>query len=90
MGAPVLGSNMIPLRTKLDTQTTVISHRKRKRFSSSAGLLSVFFFGVRSAIADIAGEQTLCLGKGLFTGYRRHNTGFGGKGIVFFSFTAKL
>ena len=37
----VLGSNVIPLRTKFDTQTksTVISHRKRKRFSSSAGLL---------------------------------------------------
>ena len=30
---------MIPLRTKFDTQTTVNSHRRRKRFSSSAGLL---------------------------------------------------
>ena len=37
----VLGSNMISLRTKFNTQTktTVISHRKRNRFSSSAGLL---------------------------------------------------
>ena len=35
----VLGSNMIPVRTKFDTQTTVISHRRRKQFSSSAGLL---------------------------------------------------
>ena len=35
----VLGSSMIPLRTKFDTQTTVNSHRRRKRFSSSAGLL---------------------------------------------------
>ena len=33
----VLGSNLIPLRTNFDTQTTVISHRRRKRFSSSAG-----------------------------------------------------
>ena len=30
---------MIPLRTKFDTQTTVNSHIRRKRFSSSAGLL---------------------------------------------------
>ena len=35
----VLGSNMIPVRTKFDTQTTVVSHRRRKQFSSSAGLL---------------------------------------------------
>ena len=45
----VLSSNLIPLRTKVDTQTTVISHRRRKRFSSSA----VFFLRVSSAIADI-------------------------------------
>ena len=33
-------SNMIPLRTKFNTQTTVISHeRRRKRFSSSVGHL---------------------------------------------------
>ena len=30
---------MIPLRTNFDTQLTVISHRRRKWFSSSAGLL---------------------------------------------------
>ena len=36
------------LRTKFDTQTTVISHRRRKRFSSSAGLL----FRVSSAITN--------------------------------------
>ena len=36
------------LRTKFDTETTVISHRRRKRFSSSAGLL----FRVSSAITD--------------------------------------
>ena len=47
----VLGSNMIPLRTKFDTQTTVISQRRRKRVSSSAGLL-FSLFGVSSAIAD--------------------------------------
>ena len=35
----VLGSNMIPVRTKFDAQTTVVSHRRRKQFSSSAGLL---------------------------------------------------
>ena len=35
----VLGSNMIPLITKFDTQMTVISHRRKERFSSSAGLL---------------------------------------------------
>ena len=34
-----LGSNIMPLWTKFDTQTTVISHRRRKRLSSSAGLL---------------------------------------------------
>ena len=33
----VLDSNLIPLRTNFDIQTTVISHRRRKRFSSSAG-----------------------------------------------------
>ena len=43
----VLGSNLIPLRTKLDTQTTVISHRRRKRFSSSAALLSQSEFSDR-------------------------------------------
>ena len=32
-------SSMIPLKTKFNTQTTVISHRSRKRFSSSAGHL---------------------------------------------------
>ena len=32
-------SSMIPLETKFNTQTTVISHRRRKRFSSSAGHL---------------------------------------------------
>ena len=45
----VLGSNLIPLRIKLDTQTTVISHRRRKWFFP----LLVFFLGVSSAIADI-------------------------------------
>ena len=45
----VLGSNNYDtLRTKFDTQTTLISHRRRKRLSSSAGLL----FGVSSAITD--------------------------------------
>ena len=39
-----LGSNMKGLRSKFDfkwttTQTTVVSHRRRKRFSSSAGFL---------------------------------------------------
>ena len=38
-----------PPENQFDTQTTVISHKGRKRFSSSAGLL----FGVSSAIADI-------------------------------------
>ena len=38
---------MIPLRTKFNTQTTVISHRRRKRFSSSAGLLSQSEFSDR-------------------------------------------
>ena len=33
----VLDSYLIPLRTNFDIQTTVISHRRRKRFSSSAG-----------------------------------------------------
>ena len=33
----VLDFNLIPLRTNFDTQTTVISHRRRKRFSFSAG-----------------------------------------------------
>ena len=36
------------LRTKFDTQLTLISHRRRKQLSSSAGLL----FGVSSAITD--------------------------------------
>ena len=40
--------NYDTLRTKFDTQTTVISHRRRKRFSSSAGLL----LGVSSAITN--------------------------------------
>ena len=44
----VLGSNNDTLRTKFDTQLTLISHRRRKRLSSSAGLL----FGVSSAITD--------------------------------------
>ena len=40
----VLGCNMTGLRSKFDfkwttTQTTVVSHRRRKRFSSSAGFL---------------------------------------------------
>ena len=43
----VLVFNLIPLRTKLDTQTTVISHRRRKRVSSSAGLLSQSEFSDR-------------------------------------------
>ena len=41
-------NNHDTLRTKFDTQTTVVSHRRRKRFSSSAGLL----YGVSSAITD--------------------------------------
>ena len=48
----VLGSNMVPLRTKFDTKTTVISQRRTKRVSSSAGLL-FGLFGVSSAIVDI-------------------------------------
>ena len=39
---------MIPLKTKFDTQTTVISHRRKERFSTSAGYLLR-----SSAIGDI-------------------------------------
>ena len=46
---PVLGSNLIPPRTKFDTQVTVSSHRRRKWFVP----LLVFFFRVSSAIADV-------------------------------------
>ena len=50
----VLSSNLIPLRTKLDTQTTVITHRRTKRFSSSAGFIS------RSEFSDRRHNTSFC------------------------------
>ena len=44
-------SSLIPMRTKFDTQTTIISHRRRKRFFYSAGLL--FWSTFSDRIADI-------------------------------------
>ena len=74
----VLGSNMIPLRTKFDTETTVISHRikerererVRERFSSSAGLL------LRSEFTEFRDRQ--------------HNTCVGDKSIVFLHLPRKF
>ena len=42
------------LRTKFDTQTTVISHRRRKRFSSSAGLLIRVSSAITNRTQDLA------------------------------------
>ena len=53
----VLGSNMIPVRTKFDTQTTVISHRRRKQFSSSAGLLFRSEFSDRQSNAGFGDKS---------------------------------
>ena len=76
----VLGSNMIPLRTKFDTETTVISQRikererererVRERFSSSAGLL------LRSEFTEFRDRQ--------------HNTYVGDKSIVFLHLPRKF
>ena len=47
----VLGSNMIPLRTKFDTETTVISHRIKERereWERDFLPLPAFFYGVSS------------------------------------------
>ena len=74
----VLGSNMIPLRTKFDTETTVISHRikerererVRERFSSSASLL------LPSEFTEFRDRQ--------------HNTCVGDKSIVFLHLPRKF
>ena len=55
----VLGSNMIPLRTKFDTETTVISHRIKERERESERErdflpLPAFFYGVSSLSSEIA------------------------------------
>ena len=42
------------LRTKFDTQTTVLSHRRRKRFSSSAGLLIRVSSAITNRTQDLA------------------------------------
>ena len=46
-----------PLRTKFDTQTTVISHRRRKQFSSSAGLLFRSEFSDRQSNAGFGDKS---------------------------------
>ena len=70
----LLGSNMIPLRTKFDTETTVISHRIKERewerFSSPACLL------LRSEFTEFCDRQ--------------HNTGVGDKNIVFLHLPRKF
>ena len=49
---------MIPLRTKFDTETTVISHRikerERERESEREIFFSAFFYGVSSLSSAIA------------------------------------
>ena len=70
----VLGFNMIPLRTKFDTETTVMSQRIKERewerFSSPAGLL------LRSEFTEFSDRQ--------------HNTGVGDKNIMFLHLPRKF